>query len=136
MGFRGPCGCPRHFTDPRNRGVPAKCRAADDAEFSNLLRRCGIEADVTERGQSGGGMACRELVDVLDDYLGAELSLDVRSRFETHLVKCRDCLAYLRGYRDTVRLLHETRGDLVADPPAEVPPELLDAIRAARQRRS
>lgn len=79
-------------------------------------------------------MTCREVADFLDDYLGGELVAETRGRFEAHLIDCRDCLAYLRGYRDTIRLLRETGRDLEAEP-ADVPAELLRAIQAARQRR-
>jgi predicted anti-sigma-YlaC factor YlaD len=78
-------------------------------------------------------MTCRELADFLDDYLDGALAADVRGRFETHLTECRDCLVYLRGYRDTVRLLRDVGGDDDAEPPADVPADLVRAILAARK---
>ena len=79
-------------------------------------------------------MTRRELTDFLDDYLAGELAADVRGRFEAHLAECRDCLVYLRDYRRTVGLLRETRDDPESAPAADVPAELLRAIRAARTR--
>jgi anti-sigma factor RsiW len=81
-------------------------------------------------------MTCRELADFLDDYLAGELLAEERSRFEAHLAECRDCVVYLREYRATVKLLRETGRELAAEAPAEAPPELLRAIRAARRRRT
>lgn len=79
-------------------------------------------------------MTCRELTDLLDEYLARDLATEVRRRFEAHLTKCRKCLVNLRGHRDIVDLLHATGRDLAAATPAEVPPELLRAITAARRR--
>ena len=78
-------------------------------------------------------MTCRELTDFLDDYVTGDLAAEVRGRFEAHLKECRDCLAYLRGYRETVGLLRDTGRDLASDAPADAPPELLRAIAAARR---
>ncbi len=79
-------------------------------------------------------MTCRELVDFLDDYVAGDLAADVRGRFEAHLTECRDCVVYLRSYRDSVRLLRDAGRDLDAEAATDVPPELLTAIRAARTR--
>jgi anti-sigma factor RsiW len=76
-------------------------------------------------------MTCRELADFLDDYVSGALAADVRGRFEAHLTECRECLIYVRGYRDTVRLLRELGRD-DAEPPDDVPPDLVRAILAAR----
>ena len=73
-------------------------------------------------------MTCRELTDFLDDYLAGDLTSEVRGRFEAHITECRDCLAYLRGYRETVDLVRET-----AEVPSDVPTELVQAIAAARR---
>ena len=79
-------------------------------------------------------MTCRELTDFLDEYLAGELAAEARGCFESHLVECRDCLAYLRGYRETVRVLRETGRDVAAEVPPDVPTELVRAITAARRR--
>src|SRR5215470_4986023 len=50
------------------------------------------------------GMTCRELVDFLRAYLDGELSEDVRRRFEENLAACPECAAYLKTYRETVKL--------------------------------
>ncbi len=78
-------------------------------------------------------MTCRELTDFLDDYVAGDLAAEVRGRFEAHLMECRDCVTYLRGYRETVGLVRETGRELAEEPPPDVPPELLRAIAAARR---
>ena len=51
--------------------------------------------------------------------------------FEQHLAECRDCVAYLRTYAETIRLARETRD---ADAlPAGVPEDVVRAILAARR---
>lgn len=46
-------------------------------------------------------MTCRELIDILDDYLDGALSEDLRGDLERHLEDCAPCRAYLATYRKT-----------------------------------
>jgi anti-sigma factor RsiW len=46
-------------------------------------------------------MTCRELIDVLDDYLDRALSDDLLADLERHLADCVPCRAYLATYRKT-----------------------------------
>jgi anti-sigma factor RsiW len=50
-------------------------------------------------------MPCRELVELLTDYLEDRLSPRDRERFEAHLADCEACRAYLEQFRQTVRVL-------------------------------
>ena len=78
-------------------------------------------------------MTCRDVHEFLDAYCARELAADVRTRFDTHLDGCPSCRDYLRTYRETIRL---TRGALRDDgsaASAEVPDELVRAIRRARR---
>lgn len=68
-------------------------------------------------------MPCRELVEVITDYLEDRLSPIDRSRFEAHLAECEPCRLYLEQFRQTIRALgrmpeeslsSETRGALLA----------------------
>jgi anti-sigma factor RsiW len=47
-------------------------------------------------------MPCRELVEVVGDYLEDRLSSRDRSRFEQHLEECPYCVEYLEQMRRTV----------------------------------
>ncbi|HEU4371727.1 MAG TPA: zf-HC2 domain-containing protein [Methylomirabilota bacterium] len=46
-------------------------------------------------------MTCRELVDLLADYLEQSLAGDVAAELERHLVDCAPCRAYLATYART-----------------------------------
>jgi hypothetical protein len=57
------------------------------------------------------GLTCRELVELLADYLASELGRDARPVFEGQLAECRDCLAYLRSYAETMRFAKHAYDD-------------------------
>ena len=44
-------------------------------------------------------MTCRELIDVLADYLEQSLPVDVAAALERHLEDCTPCRAYLATYQ-------------------------------------
>ena len=46
-------------------------------------------------------MTCRDLIDVLDDYLDGRLERDEVAALERHLAECEACRAYLATYRKT-----------------------------------
>lgn len=50
-------------------------------------------------------MPCRELVELVSDYLGGRLSPRDRARFEAHLAECEYCETYLEQMRQTIRAL-------------------------------
>jgi anti-sigma factor RsiW len=60
-------------------------------------------------------MACRELVEVITDYLEGTLPELDRLRFEAHLSDCPGCRTYLEQMRQTVAVL----GALPPEPIAE-----------------
>ena len=57
------------------------------------------------------GLSCRELVELVSDYLEGALTRTEHSRFEAHIGGCDHCAAYLRQMRETLVLL----GTLPAD---------------------
>jgi anti-sigma factor RsiW len=63
------------------------------------------------RRRRDGGLSCRELVELVSDYLEGALAPHVHSRFEAHVAGCEHCAAYLRQMRETLALL----GTLPAD---------------------
>lgn len=69
---------------------------------------------------------CREVVELVSDYLGGSLSRRDRRRFERHLSGCDACTAYLRQMRETVRLTGRLQEDDVPEP---VRRELVAAFR-------
>jgi anti-sigma factor RsiW len=50
-------------------------------------------------------MPCRELVEVITDYLEDQLSPIDRVRFEAHLAECGACRTYMEQFRQTIRVL-------------------------------
>jgi len=79
-------------------------------------------------------MTCRELVEFLSAYIDGELPADVRLRFDEHLAACPECSAYLRTYRQTVKLAKDAFQDPDDPLPVEVPEGLVKAILAARRK--
>jgi anti-sigma factor RsiW len=75
-------------------------------------------------------LTCRELVELVTEYLDGGLSAEELGRFEEHLVYCGPCVTHVEQMRETIRLagaLHEN--DL--DP--SVADELLAAFRGWRE---
>lgn len=49
-------------------------------------------------------LVCREVVELVTDYLEGALPRDERRRFEAHLAGCPHCTEYLAQMRTTIRL--------------------------------
>lgn len=61
-------------------------------------------------------LMCRELVELVTDYLEGALSEAERARFDAHLAECVDCRAYMSQMRRSVGVLsrlatHELSAD-------------------------
>jgi anti-sigma factor RsiW len=52
----------------------------------------------------GVDLTCRELVELVTDYLEDALPAAERERFEAHLGECQACDAYVEQVRATIRL--------------------------------
>jgi anti-sigma factor RsiW len=50
-------------------------------------------------------MPCRELVELVTDYLEDRLSPADRARFEAHVAECEYCETYVEQMRQTIRTL-------------------------------
>jgi anti-sigma factor RsiW len=73
-----------------------------------------------------GTPTCREVVELVTDYLEGAMPPEDREVFERHLLVCPPCATYLDQIRSTAqaaRTLHED------DVPAEVMDGLLEAFR-------
>lgn len=80
-------------------------------------------------------LTCKQLIDFLDGYVDGDLSPDERAEFDRHLALCPPCVAYLDGYRETVRLGRSALASGEDAAPEDVPEALVTAILAARARR-
>jgi anti-sigma factor RsiW len=70
------------------------------------------------------GLSCREMVELMTDYLEGALTPSDSARFESHIAACPHCTAYLEQIRATIR----TTGALTED---DLSPAAADALLAA-----
>jgi anti-sigma factor RsiW len=78
-----------------------------------------------------GDITCRELVELVTDYLDGALTSADRSRFEQHLLICDGCSAHVGQLRQTRRALGAL-GEEQID--GAVRADLLNAFREWRNR--
>jgi anti-sigma factor RsiW len=71
-------------------------------------------------------LTCRELVELVTDYLEGALPARERARFEAHLPTCSGCRAYLEQMRTTIRLTGRLTEDAI---PEQATAELLRVFR-------
>ena len=69
-------------------------------------------------------MTCRDLAELLCDYVGGELSDDLCCTIRTHLDCCVECVHFVETYRLTIQISRRL-------PAAEPPTALLEKLRQA-----
>jgi anti-sigma factor RsiW len=74
-------------------------------------------------------MSCRELVDVVTDYLEGNMAPQDRRRFDAHLAECPYCVSYLDQMRATIAALGGLTEESIS---SEARGELLEAFRGWR----
>jgi anti-sigma factor RsiW len=84
----------------------------------------------TRHGDGVDEPGCREVVELLGDYLEGAMAPGDRARLETHLAACEGCAAYLEQLRASIRLTGRLPAEAVA-PEALAP--LLEAFRTWRR---
>lgn len=72
---------------------------------------------------AGAPLTCRDVIDLLVDYLETALAPEVLAGLEAHLADCAPCRAYLATYRATISL--SARAQRTA-----MPDELRQRLRA------
>jgi anti-sigma factor RsiW len=72
-------------------------------------------------------LTCRELVELVTDYLDGSLSRRDRVRFEEHIAACGNCTQYVEQFRETIRLTGTLRE---SDVPPEAEAALLEQFEA------
>lgn len=73
-------------------------------------------------------MTCRELVELVTEFLEERLDAATEERFREHLAMCDGCERYLDQVRQTIDTLGELRTEML---PGEVKDALLTAFREA-----
>jgi len=74
-----------------------------------------------------GELTCRELVELVTDYLEGALSPEERMRFEEHLLICEGCSAYVDQVRKTIEVVGSLQEESI---PPQMRDNLLEAFRA------
>ena len=75
-------------------------------------------------------LACRDLVELVTEYLEDRLSPEDRARFDAHLAECEACRAFLDQFRQTLRALGRLPEESLS---AEARTTLLAAFRGWRR---
>ena len=76
-------------------------------------------------------LSCRELVELVTDYLEDRLPPGERKRFDAHLATCEGCQIYLDQMRETIRLLGRVPDEAVS---GTARAKLLETFRAWKRR--
>jgi anti-sigma factor RsiW len=71
--------------------------------------------------RSRNPLLCRELVELVTEYLEGTLSRRDRARFDAHIARCPNCTEYLAQFRETLRLTGTLRT-------SDIPPEAEAAL--------
>jgi anti-sigma factor RsiW len=74
--------------------------------------------------------ACKEMVELVTDYLEGALVPEDRARFERHLGACDGCRTYVEQMRQTILVTGSLREEAI---PPEAMDRLLVAFRSWRQ---
>jgi anti-sigma factor RsiW len=75
-------------------------------------------------------LSCREIVELVTDYLEGDLDTDTTNALEVHLELCPGCARYLEQIRETVATLGEVSTNNLS---GEVQAGLLAAFREFRR---
>jgi len=88
-----------------------------------------------------GMLTCHEVDGFLFDFHEGKLSYSENFKFKLHLTLCKECKAYLKNYKNTVRavsLSHRQSGDIynksASDTLENIPEELVQVILKSRSK--
>lgn len=72
-------------------------------------------------------LVCRQMVELITDYLEGALTRSQRRRFEAHIAGCEHCSEYLRQMHTTIRLSGRLRAE-------DLTPEMSEEFAAIYRR--
>jgi anti-sigma factor RsiW len=78
-------------------------------------------------------LTCAEIIQFLMDYLDGNLPSEQLTAFDKHMAVCPACQAFLQNYRQVIALAKSSLPSAPVAAHDELPPELVQAILAARQ---
>lgn len=106
---------------PRTRPQPPRPRSSPRPPRATRATRAA------RRPGPGQPVVCRQLVELVNDYLAGRLEPDLRTRVENHLDQCDGCT----GYVAQIRRLLDITSQLAGDVPAPLVARLTTALRSA-----
>lgn len=65
---------------------------------------------------NGGELSCKELVELVSDYLEGDMVPQDRALLDEHLARCEGCAAYLDQIRKTIALSGTLKEDDIETP--------------------
>lgn len=97
--------------------------------FKRLLART-VKKTELEVTTSEDELTCRDIVELVTDYLEQALLPRTRVQFEEHIAKCEGCTNYVEQVRKTIDLLHRLALEPVLPATKQ---ELLEVFRNLKQ---
>ncbi len=79
-----------------------------------------------ERANILSNTNCKQITDLVFDYLNDNLSPNIKRDFKEHLKLCSDCVSFLNTYRKTVSVTGTVRLEEI---PAKTKNQILDFLR-------
>ena len=78
-------------------------------------------------------LECKEVVELVTEFLGGTMRADERACLEQHLLVCPACTLHVAQVRSTIERIAELRVDPV---PIATPPAIVDLFRLWKQKRA
>ena len=98
--------------------------------FSRLRARTVKRKTELELTTSDNELTCREIVELVTDYLEQALLPQTRVQFEEHIAACEGCTNYVEQVRKTIDMLHRLAAEPVLPATKQ---ELLEVFRNLKQ---
>jgi RNA polymerase sigma-70 factor (ECF subfamily) len=115
-----------HRARAKLRTVVERYAAGEPVE--GAITPLGIRGRAARPPRGDSAIACKQLVELVDDYLDGSLRDELRSKVVEHLPSCEHC----DGYVDQVRRVLDVTSGLSGDAGDDVLMRLLDAVRGTR----
>jgi anti-sigma factor RsiW len=78
-------------------------------------------------------LECKEVVELVTEFLGSALTPGDRARLEQHLLVCPPCTLHVAQVRATIAHMAKLRA---SDAPVDVSPALVDLFRQWKKKRT